>query len=700
MSADGAFDGELWQQRLIELEAQLAEANETLDAIRNGDVDAVVVGGPSGQIVYTLENADRPYRVLVERMMEGAVTLGGDGAILYCNRSFAELAGQKFEQIVGSNLLNHVDRPHLLKKMLDGDTEGKSTEIGLLSVAGRVVPVNLSVVELQVEDGAPGMFCAIVTDLSENYARATELARSNARLKAEITERRRAEQSLAIALDAADMGNWELSLDGDAAMRSSRHDAIFGHPETSDAWGLDNILDHFLPEDRIDVAAAFEAAETSGSLEFEKRIRRASDGALRWVYIKGRASGDERPARKFAGIVLDVTERRLIDEQLRQAQKMEAIGQLTGGIAHDFNNLLMIIGGSLETLARRVVLDERGQRMMDAAQMGVARGAKLNQQLLAFARRQDMKVEAICINDLLPNFETLLDRALGETIRLEILRDPALWYCSTDPHQLETAILNLAINSRDAMPDGGSLMLTTSNEEVPATLARRWEGAPGAYVVTRVTDTGSGIPADLAARVFEPFFTTKGVGRGTGLGLSQVYGFAKQSGGFVTFDSELGSGTTVSIYLPRVHPPRASAHAEDADHLDSAADGAILIVEDDPEVLAATRNMVEELGYSVTVATSATAALDHLSRQDFDLVFSDVIMATGMTGLELAQEIERRYPLLPVLLTSGYTAHHLLPNATTQVRPLLHKPYTLTDLAAALQAAREGWTGAGKVEAN
>ncbi len=697
MTANAQDDAERLAQRLAAVQLQLDEANETLDAIRNGEVDAVVVGGPSGQIVYTLENADRPYRVLVEQMKEGAVTLTDDGSILYCNQSFAVLIGQRFEQIVGSNLLDHVEDRARLGTMLAARRGGQSTELGLRAAGGSMVPVNLSIVELQVEDGAPRMFCGIVTDLGENYARAAEVARSNERLQAEIGERRRAERSLAIALDAADMGSWEVSLDDGVVIRSSRHDAIFGFDATSSAWGLGTVLAHIVAEDRPDVLAALETARSTGALEFEKRIVRSGDGAARWVHIKGRAADDERPAKRFAGIVLDVTDRRLIDEQLRQAQKMEAIGQLTGGIAHDFNNLLMIIGGSLETLSRRMTLDDRGQRMMEAARIGVARGAKLNQQLLAFARRQDMKVEAICINALLPNFETLLDRALGEAIRLEVSRDPALWHCSTDPHQLETAILNLAINSRDAMPDGGSLTLVTANESVTAAIAARWEAQPGDYVVTRVADTGSGMPPELAARVFEPFFTTKGVGRGTGLGLSQVYGFAKQSGGFVSLESEQGRGTTVSIYLPRIEPPAmVAATAAGADHATADGDGRILIVEDDAEVLVATRAMIEELGYEVAVATGSAAALALLARERFDIVFSDVIMATGMTGLELAQEIERLCPDLPVLLTSGYTAHHLLPAAATQVRPLLHKPYDLTELAAALRGARETWPGASR----
>jgi PAS domain S-box-containing protein len=692
MKETGPADLERLKERLSHVELQLAEANETLDAIRNGEVDAVVVGGSAGQMVYTLENADRPYRVLVEQMKEGAVTLSADGIILYCNRSFSELVKLPFSAVVGTVLLDHVDQRERLSSLLAAGPDGDSLEIDIRAATGALVPVNLSVVELQVEDDAPRMLSAIITDLTENHARTREAAAANARLEGEIVERNRAQQSLAIALEASDMGSWELSLIDGSSTRSARHNAIFGRADQS-GWTFEGGVDNFLPEDREAVKAAFSEAGITGVVEFEKRIRRANDGALRWVFVKGRALGNDRPATRLAGIVLDVTERKIIEEQLRQAQKMEAIGQLTGGVAHDFNNLLMIIGGSLESLTRRNTFDERGQRMLDAAKIGVARGAKLNQQLLAFARRQDMRVEAVCINDLLPDFETLLDRALGEAVSLVIQRGPSLWFCSTDQHQLETAILNLAINSRDAMPNGGTITLTTANAQVSASAAATWEAQPGDYVRTEVRDTGAGMSSEVLARVFEPFFTTKGVGRGTGLGLSQVYGFAKQSGGFVVIDSVAGYGTTVSIYLPRVAAPSPSSERESPSDVIAVAGGRVLLVEDDPEVAAATTAMVEELGYAVVTVAGSTEALKCLAGGRFDVVFTDVIMATGINGIELAAAIEEIDPRMPVLLTSGYTAHREPQSTAGLVRPLLHKPYTLAELSRALISVQEEWPG-------
>jgi PAS domain S-box-containing protein len=668
------------------LETALQEANETLDAIRNGEVDAVVVGGPHGQVVYTLENADRPYRVLVEQMREGAVTLNSQGVILYCNQSFAELIGLRSETIIGEPIFGFVDDRVQLEAMLDrAGPEGEAAELSMVLASGALAQVNLSMVNMVVEAGADRLLCLIVTDLRQNHERARELSQANLRLAAEIAERTRAEDSLAIALDAADMGSWDLDLATDQATRSARHDAIFGYPERVARWGLKDTTGHFLPEDRLAVVEALEGALRTGRIDIERRIRRASDGAVRWVQVKGRTAYHQGRPERISGIIVDNTDRRLLDETVRQGQKMEAIGQLTGGIAHDFNNLLMIIGGSLESLSRRVQLDDRMQKLLDAARLGVVRGATLNEQLLAFARRQDMRVEAVCVTDLLPNFETLLDRAVGEAVQVEVRRSHDLWYCKTDAHQLETAILNLAINARDAMNGRGSLVLLTRNVVVPVEQAAPHDAAPGDFVVVAVADAGPGMPPEIAARVFEPFFTTKEMGKGTGLGLSQVYGFARQSGGFVELETHLGQGTTVSIYLPRCEPPvNLGADAAEAAHIPSA-EGTVLLVEDDADVRDAARAMLEELGYRVIEAASADAALAAVAQEPgIDLVFTDVIMASGLTGIELAQAIKDVRPDLPVMLTSGYTAQRLVPTAGHRDLPLLRKPYTLSQLADAL----------------
>jgi signal transduction histidine kinase/ActR/RegA family two-component response regulator len=382
-----------------------------------------------------------------------------------------------------------------------------------------------------------------------------------------------------------------------------------------------------------------------------------------------------------ARVAEGVAAREQIEANLRQSQKMEAVGQLTGGIAHDFNNLLMVIGGSLEMLRRRVPSEPAITRLLDAASQGVAKGGMLNQQLLAFARRQDLRIEVITVEDFIPACQALIERALSEDIAIEIGGDGLNLACRTDPHQLEAAVLNLAINARDAMPGGGTLELATWRRQVAS--CDGLEGAPGDYLVVSVRDTGVGMPKEIIDRAFEPFFTTKDVGRGTGLGLSQVYGFAKQSGGFVTIESVEGAGTAVLIHLPLCEP---EARAGDAGApLSTRIEGAatILVVEDDPNVRAVTSAMLRDLGYTAVEATTARAALAVLDREPIDLVFTDVILPDGMSGVELAHEVAKARTATPVLLTSGYTAQRLNLAGDKDLQ-ILNKPYDEARLSEAI----------------
>ena len=381
-----------------------------------------------------------------------------------------------------------------------------------------------------------------------------------------------------------------------------------------------------------------------------------------------------------------VAERARVEESLRQSQKMEAVGQLTGGIAHDFNNLLMVIGGSLEMLRRRLPDDPRTGRLLDAAIQGVARGGALNKQLLAFARRQDLRAETVRLDQLAPAFVQLAERAVSEDIRIEtrIVADP--WWCRTDPHQLETAVLNLAINARDAMPGGGMLTLTIGNREMDVATAEPWEAKPGEYAAVSVGDTGAGIAPEVLARVFEPFFTTKAVGRGTGLGLSQVYGFAKQSGGFVTVESALDRGTTVTIHLPRVAAPEPEQKIEASAPARIPGAATVLVVEDDAAVRATAAELLRELGYRVLETETGRRALEVLQAERVDLVFTDVILPDGMSGADVARAVRELAPGAAILLTSGYTGHRLESLTEANLR-LLSKPYSEAELSEAVQAA-------------
>jgi PAS domain S-box-containing protein len=676
-----------------ELEERLREAEETLDAIRRGEVDAVVVHHPEGQRVYTLESADRPYRVLVEHMQEGAVTLTGEGVILYCNQRFADLLASTRESMIGRSVVPYLERADaavMAELLAPGADAGRAAEVSLRRIDGRAVPVTLSAVDLPFEPGMPRIICVIATDLTHARQRSHELSAANAQLAGEIAERRSVEDRLAVALDAAGMGNWDIDLEQGTVTISRQAEVILGLNEAgADPRTLESLSLPFLAHEQDEVRADFTQAMTSGVLEFERRVRPSTEaGASRWVHVKGRIYQREGVPARLVGVVGDVTERRLMEIQLRQAQKMEAVGQLTGGIAHDFNNLLMVIGGSLDVLESAVPTDNaKAQRFFAAAKAGVERGASLNQQLLAFSRRQDLQAQSVCVDDLLRGFATLLSRALGETVSLELPQPAQRWYCRSDPHQLETAILNLAINARDAMPHGGRLTIMTALTTLTPREALAMSAEPGSYVVLRVRDSGTGMTPETAARIFDPFFTTKAMGKGTGLGLSQVYGFVRQSGGFVSVTSELGHGTTIDLCLP--HTEDEATATPGAATAPAQADGTVLVVDDDINVREVSVAMLSALGYATVEAGDAEQALTILTqRSDIDLVFSDVIMPGEINGLDLARLVKEKYPGVAVVLASGYTAQLQGEKGGPTDVEVLRKPYSRTALATALTQAR------------
>ena len=385
-------------------------------------------------------------------------------------------------------------------------------------------------------------------------------------------------------------------------------------------------------------------------------------------------------------------------EQLRHAQKMEAMGQLTGGVAHDFNNLLTVIVGNLDLVARHADDGARVRRLTAAAQRAADRGAKLTQQLLVFARRQVLHPQTVNPNHLLRDFEGLIGRAVGDAYRVELVLDAALDPVRIDLGQFEAAILNLVINARDAMPDGGRISVVTRNAVLDADGAAAVPDAhPGTYAVVEVADQGVGIPSALLGKVFEPFFTTKEVGKGSGLGLSQVYGFVRESGGHVRIRSVEGVGTTIELWLPRsterlAEPSDATARVP----LRTASAGeVVLVVEDDDDVRDLASESLRELGYQTLIARDAAEALQMLRQPDrrIDILFSDVVMPGGMNGAQLAIEARRLRPALRVLLTSGYTADALSNDhgvAGGMPTTLLRKPYRTDELAARLRVVLGG----------
>ncbi|MFL5267375.1 MAG: PAS domain S-box protein [Stellaceae bacterium] len=416
------------------------------------------------------------------------------------------------------------------------------------------------------------------------------------------------------------------------------------------------------------------------------RVRK--DGSLLFASVVIHAIRDEAgKVIGFAKITRDITELREAEaklrraqEQLAQSQKMEALGQLTGGIAHDFNNMIMVVSGNAQLLKQRL-RDAKNLRSIEAIEMAAARGETLTRQLLAFSRRQTLNPTVISLRQRLADFRDLLASSARGDIELSVNIGRNIWPVLVDVHELELALINLVVNARDAMPHGGTISITAENavlqpDDTPENLS-------GDFVALMVTDSGCGIAADILPKVFEPFFTTKELDKGTGLGLSQVYGLTRQSGGTVTISSDLGKGTTVTMYLPRTRRPVSQERAEDKES--PAGRETILLVEDNPDVQEVASMLLDQLGYRIICADSPAAALQLLASGDaIDLVFSDVVMPGELDGLGLAQRVREEHPDVAVLLTSGYAK---AANTLEAGFPILRKPYQLATLARAIREA-------------
>ncbi|HYD38456.1 MAG TPA: CHASE3 domain-containing protein [Allosphingosinicella sp.] len=389
------------------------------------------------------------------------------------------------------------------------------------------------------------------------------------------------------------------------------------------------------------------------------------------------------------GIVRDITEQKALENQLRQVQRMDALGRLTGGIAHDFNNILAIIVGNADLLREQVSDGSEAAEMTDEVLGAASHGAELVKRLLAFARKQHLDPVVLDLNERLPAITGLLQRTLGETIRIAVQPAADLWPALIDPTQVDDALVNLAINARDAMPDGGSLTIETANVQLDEDYAAHHvEVTPGEYVMLAVSDSGTGMSPEVIARAFEPFFTTKPEGKGTGLGLSQVYGWVKQSGGHIKVYSEVGHGTTIKLYLPRADAISDPLPAESRAG-GSAPRGSetIFVVEDNPNVRSTVLRQLKDLGYSTIDAhDGANAVAMARAGAEFDLLLTDVIMPGGMTGYDVAEQLGALRPDLKVLFTSGYTELAAGHGTAARAAPLLSKPYRKQDLGRAVRA--------------
>ncbi len=497
-----------------------------------------------------------------------------------------------------------------------------------------------------------------------------------------------------------------LDSDGTMTYWNAQFVAYFGRPFPA----LEGRRVLFHPDDLPAVRAARDAGLANNcEYAFEARVQR-HDSAWRWHAVRirplhrdGGPNGwlgmsvdiddarrqsdwlERRVAERTAelqaanrALRLQIEDRERAEAALVRAQKMEAVGQLTGGVAHDFNNLLTAIIGSLEMMQREAA-NPRVIRLADSALRAASRGAELTQQLLSFARRQVLKPVAADVAALLGEMELLLRHAGGGAVEVVIEASAGLWPCEIDPAQFQSAILNLVVNARDAMPEGGAVTIAVQNVE-PAALPPGIDVAAGAYVAVAVRDTGHGMTPEVLAHAFEPFYTTKDVGKGSGLGLSMVYGFAKQSGGGISLESAPGIGTCVTLYLPRAQRP-ASADAARTGEATVRGVGAILVVDDDEHVRQLSVEMLLGFGYRVSAAADGHAALALMQRERFNLLFSDVVMPGGMSGFELAEQAQLLDPALSVLLTSGYP---LTDKPNPHAFRLLAKPFRAAELAAAV----------------
>ncbi len=486
-----------------------------------------------------------------------------------------------------------------------------------------------------------------------------------------------ARQSLEIALDAAGMGGWDIDLVSGEARRTLRHDQIFGYSEVQSRWNVERFLSHVEPNQRVDIADAFSDALSGGSLDFECVIVDAK-AQRRTISVKGRVRTDDAgtPVR-ITGVVADITARKAADEQLAQAQKMDAIGQLTGGVAHDFNNLLTPIVGSLDVVRRRLKDDERSQRLLDAGMQAAERAATLTHRLLAFARRQALQPKAVDVGALIDGIVELIRRSLGPAIEIVLDVPRHLPAARVDPNQLELALLNLAINARDAMPGGGRL--TIGADTVGAGTRHAAGLNPGTYVRITAADTGVGMDRATLSRATEPFFSTKGVGKGTGLGLSMVHGLAAQSGGTLQLSSQPGKGTTIELWLPSTDEAPATGSDTAAEPTRARRAAKILLVDDEELVRSATADMLRDVGYEVVEAGSGRQALTVLqSGLDAEALVTDYLMP-GMNGAALISELRASSHALPTLLITGYAAAG--EDVPADV-PRLSKPFRQVDLAA------------------
>lgn len=625
----------------------------------------------------------------------------------FANQAYLEWHGVAPETLIGTHARDLIGEQAFaalhdpLQQVLAGQRVSFETVSQRRNGAARHAHVDF-VPELDADGNVLGYY-AMARDIGELKEAQAQLTASNASLERQVSERtsalHRSESRLQALFESSFQHQILLTLDGRiidtnsaalAAILASKddvRDAIF----CESAWFADTDGVPSIVAGAVQEAAAGNAARheldlrlPTGKRSFEFSFRPLHDhqGSVTAVVAEA----------------VETTARRQAEEALRQSQKIEAVGQLTGGIAHDFNNILTVIAGNVEYA--KLLTDRLGDaaggsaRALDNALKGVMRAANVTQRLLAFSRRQPLRSMPVDLNAQVRDMEDMLHRSLGELVQLEMVHHPDIWCVEVDPSQLEASVLNLAVNARDAMPDGGRLVIEVDNAHLDDDFtAQNPDVPPGRYAMLRVRDTGHGMSAETLTRVFEPFFTTKEVGRGTGLGLSMVYGFVKQSGGHVLVDSTEGAGTAITLLFPRSNAPLPQTAKSDPRGLggyEMQDEATVLVAEDNDDVRAYTVDTLRQLGYRVLEAHDGASAMRLLERTDVnvDLLFSDIVMP-GMSGWELAKRALAHQPSLRILFASGYPRDIDASGTVGRSIPILAKPFTRTDLARSIKGAMQ-----------
>jgi PAS domain S-box-containing protein len=647
-----------------------------------------------------LRDSEAQLRLALAAGRMAEVTFHVDGGVVHSS-AFAELFGHSADRVLSLADIRAQYHPEDHDRMVAERAAVLASGQAFYEVETRVVWPDGQVRwlygrgrVLQDDVGAPVSVTAVYLDATDRKVAERALEAENATLEARVAERTaelaESERRFRAIFETDHQLTGLCALDGTLLVANHAALTAIGKPP-EEVIGLkmwDAPWWRGAPDEAARAREGLERARGGDTVRYEAEVatltgRRTYDFSLRPI-----RDDAGRPTHVIAE-ARDITEQKQAEDALRQAQKMDAIGQLTGGLAHDFNNLLAAVVGSFDLIRRKSSDAERVRRFAEAGLQAAERGAKLTAQLLAFSRAQRIELKPLVASDLVIAMQDMLARSLGPMVRLHYRLQTGRAAVLSDPTQLEMAVLNLAINARDAMPDGGDLTISLALR----TLADDPELGSGQYVELAVSDTGAGMPPDVAARALDPFFTTKGVGKGTGLGLSQVYGIARQAGGSVRIDTSPGAGTTVRVLLPRTEPPAGAEAVVEPERAGSSGnDASILVIDDDPDIRRMLTASLDGLGYRVLEAPDGPAGLDALARHGPDLMIVDFAMP-GMNGAETARLARLQRPDLPIIFASGYADTDAIQRVAGADAPLLRKPFRIDALQRALEEALAVPTG-------